>query len=399
VSDSSTAAFISYSRTDSDFVMRLTEDLKAAGARVWLDQVDILPGEHWDHAVEGALEGSPLMLVILSSTSVSSMNVMDEVSFALEKQKTVIPVIIQDCTIPFRLRRIQYADFRADYARGINSLLRHLSAHSSQPAELLAPGLAGDAVEKPQPTPPEAPSEAEQRELAEVQRQAAAEAQAAEVLATELRGQEQARQAASLAEEAARKDLAQAQAQAEQAARAAEETARKAALERQAQQDAERREREDQAARQNAAREQEARELAERTAQEATRAEAAIAVAQPPTVAPIPQPHPQTHPVAPTQHATAAAVAYLTIIPAIVLLLVKPYSRIPLVRFHAYQSIQLNLAWLLAMAIGAWVNIYLCLLLALALVVAWAVAIVNAGKGKFYRLPIIGNFATKHSNI
>lgn len=66
------------------------------------------------------------MLVILPPASVNSTNVMDEVSFALEEKKTVIPVVYRDCTIPFRLRRVQYVDFRHDYARGLKELLRIL---------------------------------------------------------------------------------------------------------------------------------------------------------------------------------------------------------------------------------------------------------------------------------
>ena len=40
-----TAAFFSYSREDSEFALRLAKDLKAAGANVWLDRLDIKPKE------------------------------------------------------------------------------------------------------------------------------------------------------------------------------------------------------------------------------------------------------------------------------------------------------------------------------------------------------------------
>jgi tetratricopeptide (TPR) repeat protein len=120
------AAFFSYCRQDSDFAIRLAGDLKAAGAGVWLDQLDIAPGQRWDHAVEDALTSSPRMLVILSPASVDSTNVMDEVSFALEEKKTVIPVMHKDCVVPFRLRRLQYVDFRQDYARGLKELVKTL---------------------------------------------------------------------------------------------------------------------------------------------------------------------------------------------------------------------------------------------------------------------------------
>jgi len=134
-------AFVSYSREDSDFALRLAEDLKAAGASVWLDQLDIVPGQRWDRAVEDALASCPRMLVILSPASVNSTNVMDEVSFALEEKKAVIPVIYKDCMIPFRLRRVQYVDFRKDYARGLKELLKTLNPQQSTPAISDAPRL------------------------------------------------------------------------------------------------------------------------------------------------------------------------------------------------------------------------------------------------------------------
>jgi TonB family protein len=126
VAQAASAAFISYSREDSEFALRLAGDLKAAGANVWLDQLDIVPGQRWDRAVEDALSHCPRMLVVLSPVSVKSTNVMDEVSFALEERKTVIPIMFQDCPVPFRLRRVQYVDFRQDYSRGLKELVKTL---------------------------------------------------------------------------------------------------------------------------------------------------------------------------------------------------------------------------------------------------------------------------------
>ena len=122
------AAFFSYSREDSEFVLRVAGDLKAAGANVWLDQMDIVPGQRWDDAVERALADCPRMLVVLSPAAVHSTNVMDEVSFALEEGKTVIPILYRDCGIPFRLRRVQYIDLRFEYSHGLAELLKILAA-------------------------------------------------------------------------------------------------------------------------------------------------------------------------------------------------------------------------------------------------------------------------------
>jgi hypothetical protein len=126
VAQVSQRAFFSYSRDDSEFAIRLAEDLKAAGANVWMDQLDIEPGMPWDRAIEVAVTNCPHMLVILSPTSVNSDNVRDEISFALSKQKKVIPVLYRECDVPFRLARLQHIDFRTDYGRGLKTLLKIL---------------------------------------------------------------------------------------------------------------------------------------------------------------------------------------------------------------------------------------------------------------------------------
>ena len=40
--------FLSYSRANKDFAVRLARELKAEGFHVWLDQLDIPPGSRWD---------------------------------------------------------------------------------------------------------------------------------------------------------------------------------------------------------------------------------------------------------------------------------------------------------------------------------------------------------------
>lgn len=124
--------FFSYSRTDSAFVLRLAKDLRDAGAELWLDQLDIKAGSHWDSSIEAALKTAPRLIVILSPASVSSDNVMDEVSFALETGKTVIPVLLSQCTTPFRLRRLQHIDFTGDYQMGLNQLLEAVGKTAGQ---------------------------------------------------------------------------------------------------------------------------------------------------------------------------------------------------------------------------------------------------------------------------
>jgi hypothetical protein len=140
--------FFSYARADAEFVLKLANDLRSAGINLWIDQLDIPAGERWDSAVESALKAAPYLLVVLSPASVESQNVMDEVAFALENKKKVVPVLRTRCAIPFRLQRLQYADFTATYDNGFTQLLSALNvARPSQPPQSPAPvPHAGDAV-------------------------------------------------------------------------------------------------------------------------------------------------------------------------------------------------------------------------------------------------------------
>ena len=159
------AAFFSYSRDDSEFALRLAADLKAAGANVWLDQLDIAPGQRWARTVQDALNNCPRLLVILSPSSVGSTNVEDEVAFALEEHKTVIPVFYRDCKVPFQLRPFQYVDFRTDYDRGLKTLLRTLGVEQQAAA---ATGVAASAV--PKDIPADVSDADERKRAAEQQR-------------------------------------------------------------------------------------------------------------------------------------------------------------------------------------------------------------------------------------
>ncbi len=146
--------FFSYSRVDSGFVLQLAKDLRDAGAEIWLDQLDIKPGTHWDSAIENALSDSSRLIVVLSPTSVASNNVMDEVNYALENNKSVIPVLLNECTVPFRLRRVQRVNFSQDYQTALDQLLEVLGhGHSSRAAAAKASTETATPVAAPTADP------------------------------------------------------------------------------------------------------------------------------------------------------------------------------------------------------------------------------------------------------
>lgn len=123
--------FFSYARYDAEFVLKLARELRTAGVSLWLDQLDIVGGQRWDRAVEEALAACGGLIAVLSPESLASNNVMDEVSYALESDKLVIPILLRACNVPFRLRRVQHVNFTQDYESGFTGLLRALRVDRS----------------------------------------------------------------------------------------------------------------------------------------------------------------------------------------------------------------------------------------------------------------------------
>jgi uncharacterized membrane protein len=96
----------------------------------------------------------------------------------------------------------------------------------------------------------------------------------------------------------------------------------------------------------------------------------------------------------------AGALAYVTIIPAIIFLVITPYSTNRFIRFHAFQSIFLGIAWFVVDAILGF-TIFLWMLIHLVNLILFVVAVIAAVKaygGEKWKLPIIGDFAEKQAN-
>lgn len=99
----------------------------------------------------------------------------------------------------------------------------------------------------------------------------------------------------------------------------------------------------------------------------------------------------------------AGGLAYVTIVPAIAFLVVEPFKKNSFVRFHAWQSIFLFVAWAVVhILVGIVQNlvptvVFLTLTLwqfvDLAFFVVLLIVAINAANGKSIRLPILANFA------
>jgi uncharacterized membrane protein len=135
----------------------------------------------------------------------------------------------------------------------------------------------------------------------------------------------------------------------------------------------------------------------------------------PPAYTAPPQGYPQAAPAGSSGLSpnSAAAIAYITIIPAILFLILEPYNKIPLVRFHSFQSIGLAILWFVLWFAVFVVSMFFAFIpgfhllfflfpmihfgIFIVMFIAWLMAILKASKGEFYKLPLIGDFAMKQA--
>ena len=105
----------------------------------------------------------------------------------------------------------------------------------------------------------------------------------------------------------------------------------------------------------------------------------------------------------------ASTLAYLTIIPAILFLLIDPYQHNRSVRFHAWQCIFLTLVWCtVEIVLGgiALLDTSLRFLLggldsmfSLGVLVVWIMLMIKTMNGERYKLPLIGDWAERLANV
>src|SRR5580704_19303270 len=106
----------------------------------------------------------------------------------------------------------------------------------------------------------------------------------------------------------------------------------------------------------------------------------------------------------------AGALAYL-LLPAIVFLLVEPYSKNRFVRFHSFQCLGVCLAGVVVgaslrvvgfglffiPAIGHMLVWLLSMVVGLAFIAVWFLLVAKTLQGEMFKLPLVGDFAERHT--
>ncbi len=86
--------FISYSRSETTFVDRLSADLLGRGFNVWVDRRRLEGGQDWSKAIQRAINDAVAVIVVLSPDSMQSRYVLQEYRYAQRSGIRIIPVIV-----------------------------------------------------------------------------------------------------------------------------------------------------------------------------------------------------------------------------------------------------------------------------------------------------------------
>jgi hypothetical protein len=109
--------FVSYSRRDAVFVRRIADSISERGKEVWLDSEGIADGEVFPEAIKRAIEQSDAFLFVITPDAVSSAYCENEVEYARDLQKRIVPVLrelVRDSELPAEIRNRNWIPFTED---------------------------------------------------------------------------------------------------------------------------------------------------------------------------------------------------------------------------------------------------------------------------------------------
>jgi len=123
ITDRKLRVFLCHAKEDKAIVRDIYRQLTSAGwIDVWLDEVKLLPGEEWDMQIEEAVENADAVIVFLSNNSLTKKgyvqkelnSVLDVAEYNPEGTIFIIPILLEPCQIPRRLKRYQYQEYFTD---------------------------------------------------------------------------------------------------------------------------------------------------------------------------------------------------------------------------------------------------------------------------------------------
>ena len=115
--------FLCYAKENQIVVREFSQRLISEGwIDPWFDEDDILPGQIWQESVANGVRNSHAVIIFLSGEAVASEGFFQkELKLALDTAAEkpegtifIIPIRINECTVPEMLLKYQYVDFFGD---------------------------------------------------------------------------------------------------------------------------------------------------------------------------------------------------------------------------------------------------------------------------------------------
>ena len=124
--------WLSYSPTDRTTALQLAKRLKSRSLRVWFDEWELRPGGDMRQQFDSGIDASRKMLFCMSPDAFKPDGIIADVDYILKRdsdnsEHRLIPLLIQDATIPARIDRFVYIDYRNEREAGWKELLSALA--------------------------------------------------------------------------------------------------------------------------------------------------------------------------------------------------------------------------------------------------------------------------------
>jgi len=111
------SVFLAHSKEDGELVREIFYLLRLDGFAPWIDKENLIPGQDWEREIRQAVRVSDIVLAFISSSGVDRDGYLHkEIRLAIDaaEQKPegaifIVPVRLDDCKIPERLARYQWA--------------------------------------------------------------------------------------------------------------------------------------------------------------------------------------------------------------------------------------------------------------------------------------------------
>lgn len=120
--------FLCHASDDKLTVRDLYQRLDSEGwIDAWLDEEKLFPGQDWNYEIEKAVEEADVIIICLTKNSVTKEGfvqrelriILDFADYKPEGTLYIIPVRLEECEPPKRVRRWQYADYFPENNRKI----------------------------------------------------------------------------------------------------------------------------------------------------------------------------------------------------------------------------------------------------------------------------------------